>query len=113
MPLFEYRCEGCGGLNTVLEYSWSAIKRQVCEECGGSEMTKLISGFSFHQSWGDSLRWAPSGETLRDVDEDDPQDLDRFMGRLKNEMGGQVTPDFDQMRGELAEATAEPTNADL
>ena len=102
MPLFEYRCGGCGGLDTVLEYSWSVAVPPICENCGGSEMTKLISGFSFHQSWGDSLNWTPSGETLGDIDEDDPKDLDRFMGRLKDEMGGQVTPDFEQTRRELA-----------
>jgi uncharacterized protein (DUF2267 family) len=64
-------------------------------------LTKLISGFAFHRSWGDSLNWAPSGETLNDVNEDSPQDLDRFMGRIKQEMGGEVTSDFNQMRKEL------------
>jgi len=38
---------------------------------------------------------------LSDVNEDDPRDLDRFMGRIKEEMGGQVTPDFNDMRREL------------
>jgi hypothetical protein len=29
--------------------------------------------------------------------------VDRFMGRIKHEMGGQVTPDFEQMRQELSD----------
>ena len=53
------------------------------------------------RSWGESLNWAPSGETLTDVNEDDPASLDRFMGRVKQEMGGQVTSDFEEMRREL------------
>jgi uncharacterized protein (DUF2267 family) len=66
-------------------------------------MTKLVSRFAFHRAWGDSLNWAPTGETLTDVDEDDPKSLDRFMGRLKEEMGGEVTPDFETMRRDLSQ----------
>ena len=35
------------------------------------------------------------------MNEDDPGSLDQHMGRIKQEMGGQVTPDFDHMRSEL------------
>ena len=101
MPLQEYRCDDCRHLNTLLVYSWSKASEPACQRCGGSSLTKLISRFTVHRSWGESLDWAPSGETLTDVDEDDPQDLDRFMGRVKEEMGGQVTSDFEQMRREL------------
>ena len=101
MPLYEYRCGECHGVTSVLSYSWKNSSEPTCRRCGGDKLTKLISGFSFHRSWGDSLNWAPSGETLTDVDEDSPQDLDRFMGRLKEEMGGEVTTDFNQMRKEL------------
>ena len=36
----------------------------------GSSLTRLVSRFAFHRSWGDSLNWTPSGETLTDVDEE-------------------------------------------
>ena len=104
MPLYDYRCGDCNEVTSVLSYSWKTSE-PACRQCGGSGLTKLISSFSFRRSWGDSLNWAPSGETLTDVDEDSPQDLDRFMGRIKQEMGGQVTPDFNEMRKEL---TSEP-----
>ena len=106
MPLYEYRCGNCRTVTSVLEYSWSAKSDPSCRRCGGAGLTRLISGFSFHRSWGDSLSWTPSGETLTDVDEDDPKSLDRFMGRIQDEMGGQVTSDFNQMRKELTDGTA-------
>ena len=62
-----------------------------------------MSAFSFRPSWGDSLNWAPSGETMRDVDESNPASIDQYMGRVKKEMGGQTTPDFDRMRREINE----------
>ncbi|MEK7878985.1 MAG: FmdB family zinc ribbon protein [candidate division NC10 bacterium] len=103
MPLFEYRCGDCQRVSTELAYSWSGGGTRPCRGCGSSNMTKLVSRFAFHRSWGDSLNWAPSGETLTDVDEDDPKDLDRFMGRLKEEMGGEVTPDFEHLRREMSQ----------
>lgn len=102
MPLYEYRCNECQQVSTLLVRSPSNAPSPVCEHCGGSKLTKLISRFAFHRSWGESLDWAPGGETLGDVDENDPRSLDRFMGRIKEEMGGEVTPEFEQMREELS-----------
>ena len=106
MPLFEYRCSDCGELTTVLVYSWSSGTPPVCNPCGGKDLTKLISRFTLHKSWGESLNWTPSGETMSDVDEDDPHSLDQYMGRIKDEMGGQVTPDFEHMRRELLDGAS-------
>jgi hypothetical protein len=63
-------------------------------------MTRLVSRFAFHRSWGESLNWVPSGETLGGADEDDPAILDQFMGQVKDRMGGQVSPDFESLRRE-------------
>ena len=98
MPMYEYRCDDCGGRNTILVYSWSKDTDRACRGCSGTNLVKLISGFTMRRSWGDSLNWAPSGETLSDVNEDDPRSVDRFMGRIQQEMGGQVTSDFNDMR---------------
>ena len=102
MPLYEYRCGACQAVSTALVYSWSADKEPQCKHCGGTEMQRLISGFSFRASWGGSLNWVPSGETSRDVNEDSPDSIDQYMGRIKKEMGGQTTPDFDRMRREIS-----------
>lgn len=100
MPLFEYRCENCGLTNTLLVYSWSRDTERVCPGCSSPNLTRLVSRFVQGRSWGESLDWAPSGETLSDVNEDDPRSIDGFMGRIKDEMGGQVTSEFEQMRRE-------------
>ncbi len=101
MPLHEYRCEDCRHLSTVLVRGWSTAVTPSCRRCGGAKLTRLISRFAFHRSWGESLNWTPSGETLSDMDEDDSESVDRYMGRLRGEMGGQVSPEFDRMHEEL------------
>ena len=63
-----------------------------------------MSAFAFRASWGDSLNWVPSGETSRDVDESSPTSIDQHMGRIKRELGGQSTPDFDRMRREIKDS---------
>ena len=103
MPVHDYRCQECREVTSVLSYSWSKKLDPVCGKCGNAGLTKLMSGFAFHRPWGESLNWAPSGETLTDVNEDNPQAIDSFMGRIQQEMGGQVTSDFNQMRKEITD----------
>lgn len=103
MPIYEYRCEDCQQVNSVLIYSWSESRERACTRCSGTNLNRLVSQFSMRRSWGESLNWAPSGETLRDVNEDDPRSIDRFMGRIKQEMGGQVTSDFEVERRQMTE----------
>ena len=103
MPIYDYRCAECQAVSTLLTYSYS--KAPSCSKCGGGNLNRLVSRFTVHQSWGASLNWTPSGETLRDVDEDSPKSIDRFMGQIKKEMGGQVTPDFEDMRREISGGT--------
>ena len=104
MPIYEYRCGGCNSVSSKLVYSWSADRVVECPQCGGADMERLMSAFSFRPSWGDSLNWVPSGETARDVDENSPASIDQYMGRLKQEMGGQVTPDFNRERREIRDS---------
>ena len=104
MPIYEYRCGDCNAVSSKVVYSWSADSAVVCRQCGGADMERLMSAFSFRPSWGDSLNWVPSGETARDVDESSAADIDRHMGRIKREMGGQTTPDFNRERREIRDS---------
>ena len=45
MPIFEYKCGGCGALTEFLE-AVKSKKKHVCEKCGGSDMTKMLSTFA-------------------------------------------------------------------
>jgi len=101
MPLFEYRCDDCRLNNTLLVYSWSKDPDRTCRHCNSPNLTRLVSRFARGRSWGESLGWVPDGETLSDVNQDDPRSIDQFMGRIKDEMGGQVTSEFNEMRREL------------
>ena len=101
MPLYEYRCKDCRRRSTVLVRSMSSEVQPSCEHCGGSKLKRLISKVSVHRSWGSSLNWAPIPGYPGDPDTEDPGDMSQWMREMQHEMGDEVTPEFDQMLGEL------------
>jgi putative FmdB family regulatory protein len=101
MPMYEYRCDDCQQVSTMLVFSWSSQTELACKACSSPKLIKLVSRFTVKRSWGESLNWVPGGEAITDVNEDDPHSIDQYMGRIKKEMGGQTTSDFDEMRREL------------
>ncbi len=47
MPLYEYRCDNCKDVITLLQKSTDPPP-QKCEKCGGYDLTKLISAGGFN-----------------------------------------------------------------
>ncbi len=72
-----------------------------CEHCGSANVTRLISRFAVHRSWGSSLDWAPGSEGFGTANPDDPREMANYLRRMKQEMGEEVTPEFDDMLDEL------------
>ena len=101
MPLYEYRCQDCRRRSTVLVRSMSGTEEPSCQHCGGGNLTRLISKFSFRRSWGESLDWAPDSGYPDEVDQEDPRKMAQWMKRMQKEMGDEVGPEFDQMVDEL------------
>ena len=62
-------------------------------------MTRIISRFSFHRSWGDSLDFS-SGEGMPD-DMEDPRQMARYMRRMQSEMGEESSPELDEMLDQM------------
>lgn len=77
-------------------------------------MKRLISKFSFHRSWGDSLDWVPDSGYPDEADMEDPRKMAQWMRGMQKEMGEEVTPEFEEMLGELeSEAASEDVGEDL
>ena len=101
MPLYEYRCRDCRRRSIVLVRSISSPEEPHCQHCGGDDLARLISKFSFRRSWGSSLDWAPDSGYPTESDMDDPKRMAQWMRRMQKEMGDEVTPEFDQMVEEM------------
>jgi putative FmdB family regulatory protein len=43
MPIYEYRCQSCGGKNEFLQKMDATADGLVCKTCGSKELQKVIS----------------------------------------------------------------------
>ena len=101
MPLYEYRCGECRRRSTVLVRSIAGSPEASCQHCGSGNLTRLVSKFSFHRSWGNSLDWAPDSGYPDEAGQEDPRRMAQWMRSMQKEMGDEVTPEFEQMLDEM------------
>jgi len=90
MPIYEYQCQDCGKKSSVFFRTFSSVGSARCPHCHGAKMDRLVSKVSILKSWGSSLDWMPSSESLTDVDQDDPAAMERWLGRMRQEMGTEL-----------------------
>lgn len=55
MPIYEYRCESCGGITGVLVQGFTDPADVRCGSCGSAQVKRIISKVNYHQSEGDRL----------------------------------------------------------
>ncbi len=94
MPIYEYRCRLCRKRTSVFVRSMSTTVRATCEHCGSTRVSRLISRVTVPHSRGGA-----GGDfdesMLADVDENDPRSMARFARRMRDEMGEELGPEFD------------------
>ena len=100
MPVYDYRCKDCNRVTSVLTYSWKTSSEPACRSCAAVSWSSSSPGLRFtapgRQSQLGAQRRDPD-----DVNEDSPKIWTDSWGGIKQEMGGEVTSDFNQMRKEL------------
>ncbi len=95
MPIYEYRCQACRKRTSVFVRSMSSKVKAKCEHCGSPKLSRLISRVAVGRSRdGDFDDFDES--MLADVDENDPRSVARFARRMRDEMGEDMGPDFDE-----------------
>lgn len=95
MPIYEYRCAACSKRSSVFVRSMSVTVKAKCEHCGSTRMKRLVSRVVVPRSRG-GVDGFDEG-MLADVDENDPRSMARFARRMRDEMGEEGGPEFDDM----------------
>jgi putative FmdB family regulatory protein len=97
MPIYEYRCDRCRRVTSVLTTRISEKVEAVCDKCGSKKMSRLMSRFAMPRSEESRLEALADPSRLGDVDENDPKSLARMMKRMGTEMGDEFSgPEFDE-----------------
>ncbi|MHB9037044.1 MAG: FmdB family zinc ribbon protein [Armatimonadota bacterium] len=94
MPLFEYRCSGCGKKFTHLVGMTADSTDPKCPKCGCAEATKLISRFSRLRSEDEKL--GALEESALSSNLEDPRSASRFMREMGRELAEDGEEDFDE-----------------
>jgi len=47
MPIYEYRCNQCGEISEILVSMGSEGEMLICEHCGSTDLTKILSVSSY------------------------------------------------------------------
>lgn len=97
MPIYEYRCLTCGKRTSIFVRSMSSDVSASCEHCGGAKLKRLISRFAVHRGAGGF----DDGGDMDDVDENDPRSVARWARKMRDEMGEDMGPEFDEMVGRM------------
>ena len=50
MPIYEYRCETCGGMSSLFTKSINTAVEPACVHCQGTHMRRVISTFAMGKS---------------------------------------------------------------
>ena len=97
MPIYEYRCNGCGRRVSVFQRSIQSSAAAVCPHCGSHDLARLISRVAVVRSEGSRLDDLASDAGLADLDERDPRSLARWARRMGRDMGEELGPEFDEV----------------
>ena len=97
MPIYEYRCNGCGRRVSVFQRSIQGSAVAVCPRCGSGDLARLISRVAVVRSEGSRLDDLSSDAGLADLDERDPRSLARWARRMGRDMGEELGPEFDEV----------------
>src|ERR1700683_4385310 len=87
MPIYEYRCEKCRRISSVLTTRVTEKVEVVCAHCGGKKMSRLMSRFAMPRSEESRMEALADPSRMGSVDEKDPKSVARMMKRLGQEMG--------------------------
>jgi putative FmdB family regulatory protein len=103
MPIYEYRCPDCKKKVAVFFRTLSAVDHSAarCPQCGGKNLTRLISRVRALRSEESRLDGLADDSMLSGLDENDPKSMGRMLRKMARETGEDMPPEFDEAMGRL------------
>ena len=91
MPIYEFICQNCHKRLSFLIRDISAPCAPKCSSCGDTNLSRVISGFSYHKSL--KTVWEESGEPTMRPGNDyhrDPRNIGRWVEKKFQDMGQEI-----------------------
>ncbi len=99
MPIYEYRCNGCGRRVSIFWRSLSELetKSPRCSRCGSQNLTRLVSRVAVLRSEESQMESLADPSAFGDLDENDPKSIGRWMRKMSREMGEDLGDEFGEV----------------
>jgi len=96
VPVFEYRCQGCGKKFSALVGVTAEPDDERCPHCGGRETSKLVSRFARYRSEDDRID-ALADQLEAMGEPDSPSETREMMREMGKAMDEDVSDDMEEL----------------
>lgn len=95
MPIYEYRCESCGGITSTLILRPQEKEKVRCAACQGERLVRIISRFSVHQTESRRLAEFDTRARREETFYKDSRNVGLWAKKRAQELGAELGPEFD------------------
>ncbi len=95
MPIYEYRCEGCGAKTSLFARHVGEPETALCSGCG-ARVVRCLSSFAYHKS--EAARLQESGDPDRPGPDyyRDPRNIGRWAEKRFKNMGVEMPKELQE-----------------
>ena len=100
MPIYEYECSSCNKAVSIffLSFTEAYDTTPICPECGGQNLTRLLSQVSISQN---KKEFKANDTKIANSDLEDPKTLAREMAKATSSSKVDYGEDFREVKGRL------------
>jgi putative FmdB family regulatory protein len=101
MPFYTFICQDCRKrFDVFLSYNEYGQKEVLCKHCGSGRVQRAINRVRLLKSDENRLESMADPAALDGIDQD-PRALGRMMRQMKDQVGEELPPEFDEVVGRL------------
>jgi putative FmdB family regulatory protein len=102
MPIYEYRCNGCGRRVQLFFRSFSAVSVPTCPHCQSTDLGRTPSRVAIVRSEDAVLDDLSDPSAFANVDYEDPRAVAEWARRMGEASGADLGDDYDELIDQMA-----------
>jgi putative FmdB family regulatory protein len=96
MPLYEYQCRECGGINTALILKPQEEENLLCGNCQSQELVRILSRFALHKTEAQRVDEFDPRSQRNDSFYKDDRNVGLWAKKRMKQLGVDLGPSFDE-----------------
>ena len=97
MPIYEYRCNRCKKVFSLLFLNARQVQEATCTSCGGKDLTRLLSSFRVHQTEASRMKDLDTSRRAPDDFYKDSRNVGLWTKKKLNDLGVDLGPKLDEI----------------